>query len=196
MKSIWVLVIVLAFVAGSFVTGAAVFADDDDELSSLLCPVGQAMTGILFEDDDGILDVICDTVGSSGSEMPISLGLGQISVGERDCIFNVGTEIRINAAPVLLSDGTIRIPSITGGFTSPDPVFGSLPAGVWHDIQGQYDFTDRPDNCFSTNREGFVAEQLRGCAAAVNGDVFCMNLSIFDGVPDGFTWTFQGNALP
>ena len=62
MKGIWVLAVVCAFVAGSLVTGAAVFADpdDDDELSSLLCPIGQAMTGILFEDDDEILDVICD----------------------------------------------------------------------------------------------------------------------------------------
>jgi len=44
-----------------------VFADDDNHLSSLLCPVGQAMTGILLEDDDEILDVICDT-GAAGPQ--------------------------------------------------------------------------------------------------------------------------------
>jgi len=60
-----ILVIAAAFVAGSIVTGTIAFADDDDDndLSSLLCPVGQAMTGILFEDDDEILDVICDGAG-------------------------------------------------------------------------------------------------------------------------------------
>jgi len=61
-KTIMILAITAAFVAGSIATGTIAFADDDDDddLSSLLCPIGQAMTGILFEDDDEILDVICD----------------------------------------------------------------------------------------------------------------------------------------
>ena len=69
MKSVWVLTIVLAFAAGSLVTGAAVFADDDDDLSQLACDAGTVMTGILFEDDDEILDVICDD-GATGPQGP------------------------------------------------------------------------------------------------------------------------------
>jgi len=65
MKSIWVLAVVCAFVAGSLVTGVIAFADDDDDLSQLVCEAGKVMTGILFEDDDEILDVICET-GSVG----------------------------------------------------------------------------------------------------------------------------------
>ena len=42
------------------VSGAVVFAGDDDDLSFLRCQIGQAMTGILFEDDDEIIDVICE----------------------------------------------------------------------------------------------------------------------------------------
>jgi len=72
MKSNWVLAVVCAFIAGSLVTGAAVFADDDeDELSELACEVGRVMTGILFEDDDEIIDVICD-IGAPGPHTTIS----------------------------------------------------------------------------------------------------------------------------
>jgi len=64
LKGIWILAIAASFVAGSLVTGAIAFADDDDDdLSQLACEAGKVMTGILFEDDDEILDVICDGAG-------------------------------------------------------------------------------------------------------------------------------------
>jgi len=87
MKGIWILVVIASFVAGSITTGTIVFADDDDDndLSSLLCPVGQAMTGILFEDDDEILDVICDTVGVNQQCPPGEFVVGIDSIGEIIC---------------------------------------------------------------------------------------------------------------
>jgi len=65
MKGIWVLALVCAFVAGSIMTGTIAFAHDDDDLNSLLCPIGQVMTGILFEDEDEILEVICNNGAGS-----------------------------------------------------------------------------------------------------------------------------------
>jgi len=59
MKGTWILALVASFVAGTIVSGVVVFADDDDELSELVCGAGQAMTGILFEDDDEIVDILC-----------------------------------------------------------------------------------------------------------------------------------------
>jgi len=59
-KTIMILAIAVAFVAGSIGTGTVAFAgSDDDELSQLACEVGKAMTGILFEDDDEITDILC-----------------------------------------------------------------------------------------------------------------------------------------
>jgi len=54
-----ILIIAASFVAGSIVTGTMAYAgnDDDDDLSSLKCQIGQAMSGILFEDDDEITDI-------------------------------------------------------------------------------------------------------------------------------------------
>ena len=48
-----ILIIAASFVAGSIATGTIAFADedDDDDLSSLKCQIGQAMSGILFEDE-------------------------------------------------------------------------------------------------------------------------------------------------
>jgi len=65
----WAMAVIAAFVAGSIATGTLAFAGDDDELSSLLCPVGEAMTGILFEDDDEILDVFCGPVADATNEI-------------------------------------------------------------------------------------------------------------------------------
>ena len=71
MKGVWILAIVASFVVGSIATGTLVFADDDDDddLSQLACEAGKVMTGILFEDDDEILDVICGA-GGAGTEGP------------------------------------------------------------------------------------------------------------------------------
>ncbi len=59
-KTILILAIAAAFVAGSITTGTIAFADDDnDDLSQLACEAGKAMTGILFEDDDEITNILC-----------------------------------------------------------------------------------------------------------------------------------------
>ena len=76
MKGIWVLAVAFSFVLGSLVTGASVFADEDDEALSFLCPVGQSLVGIVFEDDDDghghdhdddLLDFICGTAAVPGT---------------------------------------------------------------------------------------------------------------------------------
>ena len=102
MKGIWVLAVVCAFVAGSLVTGAAVFADpdDDDELSSLLCPIGQAMTGILFEDDDEILDVICEV--DKGSNLGIERISTDLSFG---VVGGAGTDLGCPAGKFVIGGG-------------------------------------------------------------------------------------------
>jgi len=68
-KTIMVGLVALAFVTGSVLTGAIAFADDD-ELTSLLCPVGKALTGLILEDDDEIVDLVCDaqTEGPAGPQ--------------------------------------------------------------------------------------------------------------------------------
>jgi len=54
-------VLASVLILGTF-SGLVVFADDDDDdLSSLRCQIEQVMTGILFEDDDEIIDVICES---------------------------------------------------------------------------------------------------------------------------------------
>ena len=59
-KTIMILAIAAAFVAGFITTGTIAFADDDDdELSQLACEAGKAMTGILFEDDEEITAILC-----------------------------------------------------------------------------------------------------------------------------------------
>jgi len=70
-KTIWIIAIAAAFVAGSIATGTIAYAggDDDDDggvLQTLLCPAGQALTGIVSgggDDDDGggIIDILCAT---------------------------------------------------------------------------------------------------------------------------------------
>jgi len=68
-KTIMILAIAAAFVAGSIATGTIAYAGGDDDdggvLQTLLCPAGKALTGIVSgggDDDDGggILDLICE----------------------------------------------------------------------------------------------------------------------------------------
>ncbi len=59
MKGIWVLAVAFSFVLGSLVTGASVYAQQ--EVSSIICPLGQALTGIVFEKNNKVLDFICQT---------------------------------------------------------------------------------------------------------------------------------------
>jgi len=62
LKGNWVLAVVCASLGAFFLTGASVdAAKGDDDNGSFLCPVGQALTGIIFEDDDERLDFICGT---------------------------------------------------------------------------------------------------------------------------------------
>jgi len=94
---------------------------------------------------------------------------------------------------VLLSDGTVKVPSPTVGFTTPDPLFGNLPADVvWHDIEVKdYFFESVPEGCGSSK------EIIGACAVAGNGDVYCVDGEVTDGISlDGTPWTLQGNALP
>jgi len=61
LKGNWVLAVVFASVGAFFLTGVSVDAAKGDDESSFLCPVGQALTGIIFEDDDDVIDFICGT---------------------------------------------------------------------------------------------------------------------------------------
>jgi len=59
-KTITIGLVALAFAAGSVLTGTIAFADgDDDDLTYLLCPISKALTGLILEDDDEIVDVVC-----------------------------------------------------------------------------------------------------------------------------------------
>jgi len=53
LKGIWVLAVVSAFVAGTLVTGSTVYAQVEPG-NSLLCPPGQALTGIEFMENNRI----------------------------------------------------------------------------------------------------------------------------------------------
>jgi len=59
MKGIWVLAVAFSFVLGTLVTGASVYAQQ--EVSSIICPLGQALTGIVFEKNNKVLDFVCQT---------------------------------------------------------------------------------------------------------------------------------------
>ena len=56
-KTILILAIAAAFIAGSIATGTIVFADDEG--GSLLCDADKVMTGIVFGDDDDITQIFC-----------------------------------------------------------------------------------------------------------------------------------------
>ena len=131
-KTILATIIVIAFVAGSITTGTVVFADDDDnEGGSLLCPVGQAMTGILFEDDDEILDVICGAqlqgpqifrvtdqivvpVGDS-QMLEVTCGAGETFLDNSQVINS--NPLRPTTAPFIgLGSGPVQVNNANGNF--------------------------------------------------------------------------------
>jgi len=230
LKGIWVLAVVCAFVAGSLVTGATVFADpdDDDEISffglimeletqiiSLQTQI-QQLSFLGEKGETGDKGPTGDTgptgdagpAGPTGPEVPISIGSDVVSRTVTPCRFTDGVGLRATSGVVLLSDGTVKVPSPTGGYTTPDPLFGSLPAGVWHDIEVQtYSFGSTPEGCFfpapndpnnpdpdpASHRETLIA-----CAVADTGDVYCVDgrADIIAGVLTGTPWTFQGDAIP
>jgi hypothetical protein len=135
---------------------------------------------------------------SSGSAIPISLGThSQIIRNVNPCRDSSDVRTEASQGLVLLSDGTVRVPNAAGGFTSHGAEYGSLPAGVWHDIEGSWNFSERPDGCFT----GFPAssfEFLDACAVNGAGDMYCAKGGSRDGVliTGSNPWTFQGNALP
>jgi len=182
MRSKTVLVLAIAFVIGTITTGTLVYASGEKN-------------GTPFEQ---IWEAIHNL-----ETVPISLGMPSlISTIERTemvCPFSVEKfQKQVTGPIVLLSDGTVKVPSPTVGFTTPDPLFGSLPAGVWHDIEvNVYDFSSGPEGCFTSTSLGFSEETIGACAVASNGDVYCVDGEVTDGISlDGTPWTFQGNALP
>ena len=223
MNKIIIPVLAIAFVAGSLVTGAAVFADpdDDDEISFF---------GLIMELETQIISlqtqlqqlVTTGGTGDAGPEGPQgeqgpqgetgpagpSIGSDIIFRDVTPCRFTTGIDLKAGSGTVLLSDGTVKVPSPTGGYTTPDPLFGSLPAGVWHDIEVQtYSFRFTPEGCFfpapndpnnpdpdpASHRETLIA-----CAVADTGDVYCVDgkVNVITRVLTGTPWTFQGDAIP
>ena len=129
--------------------------------------------------------------------MPISIG-GSIVPTIRESTCNVSPLVIVSVfgSVVLLSDGTVKVPSSTGGYTTPDPAHGSLPSGVWHDIEGSFDSGTFPEGCFGPTFPRETQESLNACAVADTGDVYCINSFVLNGMLSGTGWTLQGNVLP
>ena len=121
MKGIWVLAVAFSFVLGSLVTGASVYAQQDG--GSFLCPVGQALTGIIFEKNDKVLDFICQTTipetyirtatdyASNDNDASVTLGCD-----EGDIFLSGGAfgEPRANATPLAILISGPQVNSETG----------------------------------------------------------------------------------
>ena len=200
-KTIIILVIAAAFVIGMLVSitpafapgqglGDSLVADAIDQLTIAVqgIPAVQGPQG--EQGPEG-------PPGSSGSEMPISIGDNRIQRTNSPCPVTPFLIKNAFGAPILLADGTVKVPAIGGGLKTADPLFGSLPAGVWHDIEGTSSSKTVDAGCFPDSL-AFASEDLRACAVAENGDVFCVLASINDGVLFGSpsTWTFEGDAIP
>jgi len=141
-----------------------------------------------------------DAIGSSGSEVPISIGADRIFREAEPCPVLAGEfALSTNSAPILLSNGTVKVPVATGGFATLDTRFGSLPSDdhVWHDIEGQYQLSIRPALCFVQPSSAFDFTSVKACAVADNGAVYCVDAKITFGMLSGVipTWTSQGNVL-
>jgi len=95
-KTITIGLVALAFAAGSVLTGTIAFADDDDnDLTYLLCPISKALTGLILEDDDEIVDVVCGEQEGAGVVQSIGRTSGafvvkidEVRVGRMDCSSN------------------------------------------------------------------------------------------------------------
>jgi len=89
-KTILILAIVAAFVAGSIATGTLAFAggDDDDDLSQLACEAGKVMTGILFEEDD-INDILCATDNVNDADSSTTNEIQSLVIVQRETTTNV-----------------------------------------------------------------------------------------------------------
>ncbi len=178
-KTVLVLAIAIAFVIGTITTGTLVYASGEKN-------------GTPFEQ---IWEAI-------HNQVPISIGMppsiSTIKRTEMDCRPSVEKfQKQVTGPIVLLSDGTVKVPSPTAGFTTPGPLFESLPGDVvWHDIEVKdYVFESGPERCFGPADPGFSDETIGACAVAGNGDVYCVDGRVIDGVLSGTPWTLQGNAL-
>jgi len=183
-KTVLVLAIAIAFVIGTITTGTFVYASGEKN-------------GTPFEQ---IWEAI-HNLEAAGPEMPISFGFPpSISTIERtkfDCRASADFSRTVTGPIVLLSDGTVKVPSPTAGFTTPGPLFESLPAGVWHDIEvNNYLFSSAPEGCEFPADPGFSDETIAACAVAGNGHVYCVDGRVIDGTLSGTPWTLQDKALP
>jgi len=207
-KTILILAIAAAFVAGTLTTATIVTAEAD----TIIACVNNKSQG----EDLRIVDSAAECrnyetaiewnvqgpqgpPGSSGSEMPISIGMGETrNVSVNDCPQSAGSLTDTSGGPVvLLSDGTVKALDITGSLVTLDPLFGSLPAGVWHDIDlGFHSIREVPAGCFGA----FPADNsefLSACAVADTGDVFCVNGNVANGaLTFGTPWTFIDDVIP
>jgi len=181
-KTVLVLAIAVAFVIGIITTGTLVYASGEKN-------------GTPFEQ---IWEAI-------HNQVPISIGMpsliSSIEITEFDCqLPSTDISPSVRGPVVLLSDGTVKVPSPTAGFTTPGLEFRSLPDDfVWHDIEvNDYKFSSAPKDCLFPGHPGFREETIAACAIAGNGDVYCVDGSSRDGtlLSDSTPWTLQGNALP
>jgi len=122
LKGIWVLAVVCAFVAGSFVTGTSVYAQVEKG-DSFLCPAGEALVGIEFMANNKILNFICETVipdtyfktasalASRDNNASVTLGCD-----EGDVFLSGGAfgEPRANATPLAILVSGPQVNSDTG----------------------------------------------------------------------------------
>ncbi len=185
-KTVLVLAIAIAFVIGTITTGTLVYASGEKN-------------GTPFEQ---IWEAI-HNLETAGPDVPISIGMPP-SISSIKIIENVCTSGDISPTVtgpiVLLSNGTVKVPSATGGFTTPGLEFGSLPSDVvWHDIEvNDYKFSSAPKDCAFPGDLGFREETIAACAVAGNGGVYCVDGSSRDGtlLSDSTPWTLQGDALP
>ena len=194
-KTVLVIAVAFAFILGTMVAGAEdVFAKEKLTKLQKECKK-EPKKETKIKPHCEILNIL-EELDLIDEMVPISLGSGFIKKLARECPSSDDKRIQVDGgAVVLLSDGTVKVSSFAGGFTTPDPLFGSLPAGVWYDIEvEEYSFSSEPEGCSSstiTNEEMLVA-----CAVASNGDIYCVDGKVNDGVLSGTPWTFQGNTLP
>ncbi len=193
-KTVLVIAIAAAFVIGTMVAGAEdVFAKEKLTKLQKECKK-EPKKETKIKPHCEILNIL-EELDLIDEMVPISLGSGFIKKLARPCPSSDDERIQVDGgAVVLLSDGTVKVSSFAGGFTTPDPLFGSLPAGVWQDIEvEEYSFSSEPEGC---SGPAFTSELMFACAVASNGDVYCVDGKVNDGVLSGTPWTFQGNTLP
>jgi len=124
------------------------------------------------------------STGPTGAEKPISIGGALPStITTQPCSNSAaGSFTSLDGPAVLHSDGTVKVQDTTGSFVTLNSAFGSLPAGVWHDIEvAEHIVTSFPENCFGGPHSAFINETLIACAVADTGDVFCVNAFVSNG---------------